>query len=195
MKEHISTWLDAYLDGELDASQAEQIEAHLAGCPPCQALLEQRRSLSRLLQEAPTASGLQPQEQFAAEVMLQVRARQVSRQVTRWLRLAWQFAPVALLLAWAFLHTVSILSSLLLVLPGGEQTVQGQVYPLAAALRLPWLAEAGPAGLQVDGLGLLLSSINILDWNWLTNLLALAALGLLYLGWLASWWVGHRNEV
>lgn len=194
MNDHIDTWLDAYLDGELGSSQAQQVDKHLAECQRCQAIFEQRVNLSAFLQQVPAATGLKPQEQFAAEVKLSIRSQRASHQAQKWLYRAWQFAPVALLLAWAFLYTVSILSNLLLILPGGVQTVQQQVSPLVSALKLPWLAEFEPAGPQVDGLGLLLGSFDILDWNWLTSLIALAAIGLLYLGWLATWLARARLE-
>jgi hypothetical protein len=198
MNDHVDTWLDAHLDGELGATRAQQVEAHLGGCQRCKALLEGRRSLSTLLQEVPTAGDLKPHEQFVAEVNLRVRSGRASHQAQKWPFLAWQFAPVALLLAWAFFYTVSILSNLLRIVPGAGQLVQQQVSPLASTLRLPWLAEIDLAGPQVDGLGLMLGSFNILDWNWLTNLLILSAIGLLYLGWLVSWWARARqtqNEV
>jgi len=193
MNDHIDTRLDAYLDGELGPSQAQQVEKHLAGCQRCRAMLEKRISLSTMLQEVPAADGLKPEGQFAAEVKQSIRSQRTSHQALKWLYRAWQFLPVALLLSWAFLYTTSILNNLLLILPEGVQTVQQQVSPLVSMLRLPWLAEIESAGPQVDGLGLLLGSFSILDWNWLTSLIALAAIGLLYLGWLASW-LAHSRQ-
>ena len=49
MNEHLNEWLDAYLDGELTPPHQRQVEAHLAHCPECRALLKQRRALASLL--------------------------------------------------------------------------------------------------------------------------------------------------
>jgi anti-sigma factor RsiW len=42
----------AYHDGELDAPSAAELEAHLRDCAPCQALLNDLRSLSQLFNHA-----------------------------------------------------------------------------------------------------------------------------------------------
>jgi anti-sigma factor RsiW len=45
--------IHAYHDGELAAPERAAVEAHVASCEPCAALLAELRSLSRLLAEAP----------------------------------------------------------------------------------------------------------------------------------------------
>lgn len=48
--EHTREFLDAYLDGELDAQKSLEIERHLNGCPACQTLHEQRRRVRTVVQ-------------------------------------------------------------------------------------------------------------------------------------------------
>jgi anti-sigma factor RsiW len=44
--------LHALIDGELDASHAREVEAHLATCPKCTALLKDYREMSKVIAEA-----------------------------------------------------------------------------------------------------------------------------------------------
>lgn len=51
--EHDEEQLSAYLDGELDARHAENVERHLASCDACTALLEELRETRTLLSALP----------------------------------------------------------------------------------------------------------------------------------------------
>lgn len=53
-KEHDEEQLSAYLDGELTARQAENVERHLTVCDSCSALLEELRETRTLLSALPT---------------------------------------------------------------------------------------------------------------------------------------------
>jgi anti-sigma factor RsiW len=188
---HIDNLLDAYLDGELAEAQKNRLEAHLAGCQRCRALFEQGQALSSLLQEFPPASGLKPELEFLMQVRRDIRHRERARkaelQLGQLLRLGWQFAPVGLLLAWIFLQSVSFLSNILAFIPGVEQVLKGHVTSLAQA---PGVIESGFLGwFNLFGFPGLLTS------GGLTNLILLACFGLLYLGWMASWWArSQRNN-
>src|SRR5476649_1604495 len=48
--------VDAYLDGELSATQSAEFEQALPGCPHCATRLEEARALSGLLRELPAAA-------------------------------------------------------------------------------------------------------------------------------------------
>jgi anti-sigma factor RsiW len=50
MSNHVTEWLNAYLDGELHGSRLYHVEEHLAACEFCQAELESLDHLSALLQ-------------------------------------------------------------------------------------------------------------------------------------------------
>jgi anti-sigma factor RsiW len=75
--EHDEEQLSAYMDGELDARQAEKVERHLASCEACSALLEELREtralLSALPSHAPPRSFVLGAEYAQAPVRDQVR--------------------------------------------------------------------------------------------------------------------------
>ena len=191
---HIEAWLDAYLDGELDSGKSVLLEKHLAGCQHCQELLAERRLLSSLLQDVPPAEGLLSEPQFVADVRRQIRqqerAQKSGMQLNRALRLGWQLAPVGLLLAFIFLQTVAALSAVLTFIPGVEQLLGLEP---AEAAQLPGLLESGWTALALDWLGLE-ALYSLVNWNGIANLITLAGIGLLYLGWMASWWVRTQRN-
>ncbi len=187
MNGHLDGWIDIYLDGEMTALQKRQAEAHLAQCPACAALLEQRRALSILLQEAPPASGLKPEKQFAAEVGLQLSRRQPAAARLRLSpSLAWQLIPIGLLLALILVQTTLAVSSILSFFPAADVTLASQAPGLAALQLAPAVVSSLLGWLGVLG---------FINWNWLTGMLFLAAISLAYLGWLASWWAHNQQSV
>jgi hypothetical protein len=191
MNEHLNLWLDAYLDGELPPQIKAQVDEHLAACPQCQALLNKRRSLSDLLHTAPLAADLKPAEQFVAEVSRKagVKAGRPLANLNTpaiWSRL-WQLAPLVLLLAWAFMQSVSIVSLIVALIPGASQILQHEASILRSSGAGYWLEAGNLSGLDLANLDLLLP-LDLLGWNWITSLLVLAGGALFYVGWLASWW-------
>lgn len=183
MKAHIETWMDAYLDGELPEIHLRRVEAHLAQCPACRQQLEQRRALLTLLQAAPPAVEQKTAARFEAEVRMRLRRRPAAPPVApRALLLAWRLIPALLLLGWVFVRTVLLVSSLLGIVPGARQALL--VGPVGGG-RLP-----APAG-ELLGLA---AGWYPLRWDFPAGLGLLALIGLLYLGWLAGWWVRRRRE-
>jgi anti-sigma factor RsiW len=83
--EHVERNLDAYVDRELDASEASAIRDHVAVCGSCRRLIAQREALSRLVRAVP-----------AYEAPARVRAR-VATQAGRssWYRRATMLAAAA----------------------------------------------------------------------------------------------------
>ena len=146
MNQHLNLWLDAYLDGELNDSQRAWVEDHLTSCLQCQALLAQRRSLSSLLRATSPATQQKPASQFVAEVSLQAslrtnRAPTTARPPNFQPRL-WQYAPSALLLGWAFVQSVSIVSFLVALIPGVSQALGQTASELGAPAAFTWLEDA-----------------------------------------------------
>jgi len=177
MIEHMDLWIDAYLDDELDPRQRQQVDAHLSQCPVCRRHLEQRRSLSGLLQEVPPASTRKTENQFVAEVGMRLSRRQVSTNPG--FHLAWSLTPVALVLAAGFIQTAFILYDLVGLIPGAEQFLVNQPTFAPLSFHLPGLASK------------LLEFITMflpMEWSWIIGLAGLVAIGLMYLGWLAAWW-------
>jgi anti-sigma factor RsiW len=81
--------IDAYTDGELGATEAAEVRAHLDGCPACRERVAARASLSRLIQRAPY---------YTAPDRLRVAVATTRRPM--------RFSPQ--LLAWAAMITVAV---------------------------------------------------------------------------------------
>lgn len=186
MTEHMEIWLDAYIDGELSTAQKRAADTHLAQCSRCQDLLEQYRRLSGLLQEAPSAVGLKPESRFISEVNLRLK-RQPARlmQRNKALLFGWQVLPILLLLAFIFLQTVLILSSILGFIPNVGSLLLDRAGSLSSLLSIPQ---------PMSGLLEFAGGPHLMSWNWLTELAALAAISLMYMCWLASWWARNRQK-
>ncbi len=197
MNGHIERWLDAYVDNELEARLRSQVETHLTGCLDCQALLAQRRALSTLLQQEPAAQGLKPEKRFAADVGLLLASRpsqpSLKQELRQWLsnetarNLGWLAVPIGLLLAGIFIQTAAGLSSVLALIPGPHQEIMRQITTLQP---VPVLANPQLWSGMLSGLGW----FDLLQWDWLGELLALGAISLLYLAWLAGWLVHNQRR-
>ena len=199
MTEHVTAWLGAYHDGELQGRRLYQVEAHLAQCATCRAELENLRALAGLLQTSPAAEGLTPPERFVAQVGLQLPRRPEQTAWRRGLEISWRLAPLGLLGAWAFVQAVSFVAGMVFVALrlglGGDVTAR----LLPTAPQGPSLAEI----LTIPGAGLndvgqvmlrLLERGGPLGWGFALNLLSLALIGLLYWSWLATWWARRRHR-
>ena len=185
MNGHLETWIDAYLDGELSVVHRREADAHLTQCRSCRDLLVQRKNLTALLRGIPLAGDLKPEARFVAEVGLQLMPRrETARLRTQVMRLGWQFFPVVLLLALAFVQAVFTLASIVGVIPGADQILSNRATFL---LQLPMLP-----GQLIDLLNIL-GVFNSLDWNLFTGMAALLVISLVYVCWLASWWVWNRR--
>lgn len=174
---HITEWLQAYYDGELNDRRAERVAAHLATCAACREELEALASLSDLLQAAPPAADLMPGERFVAQVGLQMARRPTRPLPERALLTGWMLAPALLLALWAIVRAGGLVADTVLILLslGIGTEVLG---PLAANPSLPW-AEVLP---EIPGVGLnlqlsLLLLLSLTTWSWLT-----------------SWWARSRNH-
>jgi len=74
----------AYVDGRLKASEAREVETHLAGCAACRVRVNEFRAVSSLLEELPL---IEPSGAFDARVRARVAAEPVKRSWWAW------FAP------------------------------------------------------------------------------------------------------
>ena len=115
MTEHVTAWLGAYDDGELQGRRLRHVEAHLAQCETCRAELESLRALAGLLQESPAAEGLAPPERFVAQVGLRLPRRPERPAWQRGLEIGWRLVPLGLFGAWAFLQAVFVVAGLVLL--------------------------------------------------------------------------------
>lgn len=116
MTKHITHWLQAHYDGELDARVTRRVEAHLETCRQCRAELADLETLSALLQTAPAVTATTTQEQFAARVALHLPRQDHGTLTERAFEWGWRLAPVLLVTMWLFVQTVSILTTGILAL-------------------------------------------------------------------------------
>jgi hypothetical protein len=189
---HIETWIDAYLDGELTDSQRQQVEIHLAGCSQCRDLLSQRQALSMLLQEYPAVSQVKPQDQFVAAVGLQLPHRENNIRARQILQLGWWSVPLLLMLSWAFLQTVLIMSGVIQIIPGGHEILASISSARSPLLELSGIFQSNLIESLVTGLRLW-GFFDPLNWDWMTWLIFMALISLMYLVWLVSWQVYTRH--
>jgi len=198
MTDHVTTWLEAYHDGELQGHRLHQVEAHLARCETCYQELRRLEELTTLLQSEPAPAGLMSADRFVQAVGLRLPRRPERPAWQRALKVGWQLTPLGLLGAWAFAQTVLVVTGILLMTRwlglGGDLIAS----LLPASRGGSWSGEL----LSLSGAGLsdvvptawrILSSGGPLGWRVTLTLFALAVIGLLYWSWLASWWVGHQR--
>jgi len=187
MNKHVGDWLEAYHDGELRGLRFMQVEAHLEKCRKCTEELEKLSSLSALLQENPSASHLTTPDRFAARVGLYLLRRPHQSSWLRRLRGSWYLVPVGLLSAWTFLQTVMIVA-------GGMNVARR--FGLGEDLFIS-LMPAQQEGIITDISQFVLDIFGIggsFGLGVSLNLLLPAAIGLIYLAWLAGWWVSQPRQ-
>lgn len=187
MSNHVSEWLNAYLDGELKNGRLHQVQEHLAECEACQAELESLQGLSALLQEVPAAQ-FTSNERFAAQVNLRLPQRRVVTTRRRFLEVGWWMAPVGLLMIWIFISTTIFVSDM-----------------VSAADNFGLLDDSAPLLVSDSSAGMWISTLEQfgllegedLQWaeriesytrNVLPQFIWQVSIAMLYLTWIAIWW-------
>ena len=194
MSEHMTEWLNAYYDGELNGRKLHQLEDHLAECESCRAELESLTALSGLLSEVPTPESI-PVERLAAQINLRLpRGQKVSssRQVTE--AGLWTI-PIGLLAAWVFIGTAFVLGDVLSV-AGDLGLLSGLAAWLASGPSndIYLSATLGQAGL-LSGNGLnLAETAETFTRLSLPQISLQISIVLLYLSWMAIWWSRHTRQ-
>ena len=193
MSKHVSEWLNAYHDGELRGNRLHQVEAHLADCELCQMELESLERLASLLQHVPVPEFTAP-ERLAAQVGLRLPHRKTVIAKKQILEIGWWMIPVGLLAAWVFIGTSFFIGDIL-----SATNNLGLSGPISG-----WLAFGQSSDIYLSAtlgqLGLL--SGNSLNWAESTETFTRmslpqislqASIALLYLSWIAIWWI-HRTR-
>jgi hypothetical protein len=194
MSKHVTEWLNAYLDGELQGSRLQHVETHLAECQVCRAELGSLERLTGLLHEVP-APEFTPPERFAAQVNLRLPHAQTAASRKKILEIGWWMIPVGLLGAWVFIGTsylvndiLSVANSLGLLVGVSDWMVFG------SSSAADWSATLGQFGFISE---------NSLNWASLieaftrTSLLQISlhvSIALLYLSWIATWWARRTRH-
>ena len=194
MSNHVTEWLNAYLDGELKSKQHHQVEEHLVECDTCQAELESLQSLSALLQEVPAAE-FTSNEHFVSQVNLLLPKRPVASTGRKVLEIGWWMVPAGLLMAWVFVSTSAFISDMVSV-----ATNAGLLENTTALISDPsdnaiWASRLGQVGV-LEG--------NNLQWaersesltrNVLPQIIWQVSIAMLYLTWIAIWWARQTRQV
>jgi len=196
MSNHVNEWLSAYLDGELKGRQLQQVEEHLAECEACQAELESLQGLSALLQEDPAPDFIS-NERFVAQVNLQLPQRRVATTTSRsLLDVGWWMVPVTLLMIWIFIGTTTVISDMVSAANSfgllDKTTASFISTPSDTADVTSTLGQFGM--LRGDGLQWAERSESYTR-EVFPQFVWQVSIALLYLTWIAIWWVRHTRQV
>jgi predicted anti-sigma-YlaC factor YlaD len=199
MSEHIQEWLNAYLDGELSGARLRQVESHLADCGICRAELDELQQLSALLHDTAPAGDFLSTERFVANLTLNLPRQPERTSNRRALEIGWWLIPVSVLGIWVFVQVTLALSAVFQA--ASTVGLFGETFAWigSAQPQMNWFATL--TGLFGDQLGLTsrfaLSALNEAEVslrNWVGPYLWQALLGVIYLGWLASWWFRQPGQ-
>ena len=109
MSEHITKWLNAYLDGELSGNLLLVVESHLVECQACREEYQSLQHLSGILQEAPLPEPISP-ARFASQVALRLPSGPVTPNRSKALEVSWWLIPIGLMTLWVFIQITFIFS-------------------------------------------------------------------------------------
>lgn len=194
MPNHVTEWLNAYLDGELHGNRLHQVEDHLAECEACKAELRSLQDLSGLLHKVPAPEFTSP-ERFATQVNLLLPKRPVTAPRSRLFEIGWWMIPVGLLAAWAFISTASIVSNMISAannfgLVDGANTLLVS----GASNTVNWTSTLGQFGLLAGNSLQWFEMTEIYSRNVIPQFVWQVSIALLYLSWIAIWWARQTRH-
>ena len=195
MAKHITEWLNAYLDGELNKARTSQVEDHLAECAECSAELDELRRLSALLREpAPTGEFIST-ERFVSNLTLNLPRQPEHSQRRKILEVGWWLIPVGTLGIWLFLQVTFTLSSL--VLRASDAGLLGNTFTMVSSnsLQTDWFASlTNWFGYQPVSALSMLNNAELFIHNLIVPFILQAFLAVIYLVWFASWWLRQQKQ-
>ena len=193
MNGHVLDCLGAYLDGELNSHRRQKVEAHLKECAICRSEFAGLQQISSLLQTAPAPDFL-PAEQFTARLALQLPRREFAEKPAKRVSLLWWLVPAVLLFAWFLIQTALSVNGVITVM-NQANLVKGtaRFFSQSSAPSLWFSAVIDLFGSSLDGTQIstlmFLDRLGALRADVLGQFIWQAAVALLYLAWLAVWWV------
>jgi len=200
MREHVTEWLGAYLDGELQGIRLRQVEVHLEDCQTCQAELEDLQELSSLLHAAVPVKDFIPTDRFTAQLALRLPRLPEVPLRKKAFEIGWWLIPAGVLAAWVFVQVLLLLSGLVSVAGHAGLLGRHATWIPAGPQHGAWMASlAGLLEVNLDEGGNLilqtLDQIELFGTDMLVPLIWQAALGFVYVGWLLLWWMrSPRNN-
>lgn len=199
MSEHVTDWLEAYQDGELHGLRLRQVESHLAECAACQAELEALAGLSSLLTETLPVGDFLPTERFVANLTLSLPRQTEAPQPRKMLEFGWWLVPFGVLGTWVFLQITFSLSYVALTAANAGLLGNNLAWLQGNPPQMAWFATLTDLfGNQLGATGTtLLSALNRVDvyvMQWSGWVFGQVLLAVLYLGWLAAWWLKSHPQ-
>ena len=194
MSNHVNEWLSAYLDGELKGRQLQQVEEHLAECETCQSEFESLQGLSVLLHEVPPPEFISP-ERFATQVNLLLPQKRTAPPRRQLSEIGWWMIPVGILAVWVFISAAILVSDVVTVADNFgllDKTT-------ASFISAP--SDTADVASTLGQVGVLRG--NSLRWaersesytrEVFPQFVWQISIGLLYLSWIAIWWVRHTRQ-
>jgi predicted anti-sigma-YlaC factor YlaD len=194
MSNHITEWLNAYLDGELHGSRLQHVEDHLAECEVCLAELESLEKLSGLLQEIPEPEFIAA-ERFAAQVSLRLPHPKATTYRRKALEVGWWMIPVGLLATWIFMSTSFLVNDMLSVANSfGLLTSVSDWVMFGTSNASNWSATLGQFGILSGNSLDVVASTEAFTRTTLPQIGLQISVALLYLSWIAIWWARRRRQ-
>lgn len=194
MSEHVTDWLNAYLDGELKGHRLHQVERHLVDCQECRAELESLQDVSALLHEVPAPEFISS-ERFATQVNLLLphgQPRSTKRNVQE---VGWWMIPVSLLMLWVVIGSFEVVGDLVRAADRLGMLNDAPAWVVQSfSEEAIWSEALGDVGL-LSGNGLAWVEVTeLFTRNTLPQFIWQAAIALLYLSWIAIWWARQRRR-
>jgi predicted anti-sigma-YlaC factor YlaD len=187
MTDHMTELIDLYLDGETKPSQTSEVEQHLKICEDCSKAVAQRRRLSKLIQAHPRIINTKSDRQFAREVMSRISRQPVEQTIkTAGLEPGWIGIPLLLVLGLAFIQAVWVETSVMRFIPQVGEVLDPSQYLLPFSFAMPTFL-----GQIIQ----LLPRLTMWSWSLSSAVILSAVLGVLYVSWLAGWWVKVQIHV
>lgn len=187
MNDHITDLIDIFLDGEVDSREVEAIEAHIAVCSDCAKEIQRRRRLSVILQSHPRMREVKSDQQFAKEVIDRIKPHETSLPgESQGQDMAWIGFPLLLIAGLTFLQVVWVESRLVNFIPQVGEVFDSSQILMPFSFAIPSV---------INQLIRFLPGGSIWNWNWYTTIILSACLGILYISWLAGWWVKNQQRV
>jgi anti-sigma factor RsiW len=198
MHEDMRPLLNVYLDGELQGLRLRQLESHLATCADCRNELNDLRRVSELLKAAPLPETL-PVERFVANLTLTLPRRRLEDRPSKPGSLLWWLVPVGLLGGWFFLRTTFAILDAAALANASGLFGQASAWFHSSGQQAAWvtvirLIAGGEMSAGGQSLLNLLNTANNIGGELFSGFLWQAAIALVYMGWLAAWWIRRRPQ-
>jgi predicted anti-sigma-YlaC factor YlaD len=194
MSNHVTEWLNAYLDGELRNSRLHYVEAHLAECYTCRAELNSLEQLSTLLQNVPAAE-FSPLERFAAQVSLRLPHQKAAPVRKKVFEIGWWIIPIGLLAIWIVMNAAFFVDDVLAVANSfGLLASVSDWWRLGTSSTTNWSSILGQIGVLRGNSLTLAASTETFTRTSLLQITLQVSIALLYLSWIAIWWALYARQ-